>query len=85
MHVNHTTIPAGVEKTAAILRRHDRLLIDTFRYERRIRNRQIEATAIDVQAKLYLPQMFGSGSFRILPHPTHLVRGLSEAYGQLAH
>ena len=43
------------------------------------------ALAIDVQAKLYLPQMFGSGSFRILPHPTHLVRGLSEVYGQLAH
>ncbi len=42
------------------------------------------ALAIDVQAKLYLPQMFGSGSFRILPHPTHLVRGLSEVYGQLA-
>ena len=42
------------------------------------------ALAIDVQAKLYLPQMFGSGSFRILPHPSHLVRGLSEVYGQLA-
>ena len=42
------------------------------------------ALAIDVQAKLYLPQMFGGGSFRILPHPTHLVRGLSEVYGQLA-
>ena len=42
------------------------------------------ALAIDVQAKLYLPPMFGSGSFRILPHPTHLVRGLSEVYGQLA-
>lgn len=42
------------------------------------------ALAIDVQAKLYLPQMFGSGSFRILPHPAHLVRGLSEVYGQLA-
>ena len=42
------------------------------------------ALAIDVQARLYLPQMFGSGSFRILPHPTHLVRGLSEVYGQLS-
>jgi nitric oxide reductase NorD protein len=42
------------------------------------------ALAIDVQAKLYLPQMFGSGSFRILSHPAHLVRGLSEVYGQLA-
>ena len=42
------------------------------------------ALAIDVQAKLYLPQMFGSGSFRILPHPAYLVRGLSEVYGRLA-
>lgn len=42
------------------------------------------ALAIDVQAKLYLPQMFGSGSFQILPHPTHLVRGLAELYSQLA-
>ena len=42
------------------------------------------ALAIDVQAKLYLPQMFGSGPFRNLPHPTHLVRGLSEVYGQLS-
>lgn len=42
------------------------------------------ALAIDVQAKLYLPQMFGSSSFRILPHPAHLVRALSEVYGQLA-
>ena len=42
------------------------------------------ALAIDVQAKLYLPQMFGDGSFQILPHPTHLVRGLAELYGQLA-
>ena len=42
------------------------------------------ALALDLKAKLYLPQMFGSGSFRILPHPTYLVRGLSEVYGQLA-
>ena len=42
------------------------------------------ALAIHVKAKLYLPQMFGSGSFRILPHPTYLVRGLSEVYGQLS-
>lgn len=42
------------------------------------------ALAIDVRAKLYLPQMFGNGSFRILPHPAHLVRGLSEVYGRLS-
>ncbi len=42
------------------------------------------ALAIDVQAKLYLPQMFGNGSFQILPHPNHLVRGLAELYGRLA-
>ena len=27
------------------------------------------ALAVDVQAKHYLPQMFGSGNFQILPHP----------------
>ena len=42
------------------------------------------ALAIDVPAKLHLPQTFGSGFFRILRHPTHLVRGLSEVYGQLS-
>lgn len=42
------------------------------------------ALAIDVQAKLYLPQMFGSGCFQILPHPDRLVRGLAEIYSQLA-
>ena len=42
------------------------------------------ALAIDVQAKLYLPQMFGNGFFQILPHPNHLVRGLAEIYSQLA-
>ena len=42
------------------------------------------ALSLDLKAKLYLPQMFGSGSFRILPHPTCLIRGLSEVYGQLS-
>lgn len=42
------------------------------------------ALAIDVQAKLHLPQMSGSVFFRILRHPTHLVRGLSEVYGELS-
>ena len=42
------------------------------------------ALAIDAQAKFYLPQMFGSGHFQILPHPAYLVRGLTEAYGRLS-
>lgn len=41
------------------------------------------ALAVDVQAKVYLPQMFGSGQFHILPHPVHLVRGLTDLYRQL--
>jgi Mg-chelatase subunit ChlD len=43
------------------------------------------ALAVDVQAKLYLPQMFGSGNFQILPHPGHLVRSLSDLYCRLSH
>jgi nitric oxide reductase NorD protein len=42
------------------------------------------ALAVDVQAKLYLPQMFGSGNFQILPHPTHLVRSLTDIYRRLS-
>ena len=42
------------------------------------------ALAIDAQAKLYLPQMFGSGHFQILPHPSYLVRGLAEVYSRLS-
>jgi nitric oxide reductase NorD protein len=43
------------------------------------------ALAVDVQAKLYLPQMFGSGNFQILPHPTHLVQSLTDIYRRLWH
>ena len=43
------------------------------------------ALAVDVQAKLYLPQMFGNGNFQILPHPTHLVRSLTDIYRRLVH
>ena len=43
------------------------------------------ALAVDVQAKHYLPQMFGSGNFQILPHPAHLVRGLTDLYRRLSH
>jgi Mg-chelatase subunit ChlD len=43
------------------------------------------ALAVDVQAKLYLPQMFGSGNFQILPQPTHLVRSLTDIYRRLSH
>ena len=42
------------------------------------------ALAVDVQAKLYLPQMFGSGNFQILPQPTHLVRSLTDIYRRLS-
>lgn len=42
------------------------------------------ALAVDVQAKLYLPQMFGRGNFQILPHPTHLVRSLADLYRRLS-
>src|SRR5687767_3114364 len=42
------------------------------------------ALAVDVQAKLYLPQMFGAGNFHILPHPTYLVRGLTDLYRRLS-
>jgi nitric oxide reductase NorD protein len=43
------------------------------------------ALAVDVRAKHYLPQMFGSGNFQILPHPAHLVRSLAAIYGRLAY
>jgi nitric oxide reductase NorD protein len=43
------------------------------------------ALAVDVRAKHYLPQMFGSGNFQILPHPAHLVRSLVAIYGRLAY
>jgi Mg-chelatase subunit ChlD len=42
------------------------------------------ALAVDVQAKLYLPHMFGAGNFHILPHPAHLVRGLTDLYRRLS-
>jgi nitric oxide reductase NorD protein len=41
--------------------------------------------AVDVQAKLYLPQMFGSGNFQILPQPGHLVCGLADIYRRLSY
>lgn len=43
------------------------------------------ALAIERQAKLYLPHMFGNGNFQILSQPTHLVRGLTDLYRRLAH
>jgi nitric oxide reductase NorD protein len=42
------------------------------------------ALAVDVQAKFYLPQMFGSGNFQILSRPAQLVRGLTDLYRRLA-
>jgi nitric oxide reductase NorD protein len=41
------------------------------------------ALAIDVNAKLYLPQMFGPGNFQILPHPGQLASKLAEIYSWL--
>ena len=41
------------------------------------------ALAVDVQAKLYLPEMFGAGNYQILPHPSHLVHSLAQLYARL--
>jgi nitric oxide reductase NorD protein len=41
------------------------------------------ALAIDVQAKLYLPEMFGAGNYQILPHPSRLVHSLAQLYTRL--
>jgi nitric oxide reductase activation protein len=41
------------------------------------------ALAVDVQAKLYLPEMFGAGHYQILPHPSHLVHSLAQLYTRL--
>ena len=42
------------------------------------------ALAVDAQAKFYLPHMFGTGNFHILPHPAQLARGLSDLYHRLS-
>jgi len=39
--------------------------------------------AVDVQAKLYLPEMFGAGNYQILPHPSHLIHSLAQLYTRL--
>lgn len=44
----------------------------------------IRALAIEAQAKFYLPQMFGTGNFHILPDPGLLARTLAEIYGWLS-
>jgi len=41
------------------------------------------ALAVDVQAKLYLPEMFGAGNYQILPHPSHLIHSLAQLYTRL--
>jgi len=41
------------------------------------------ALAVDVQAKLYLPEMFGAGNYQILPHPSYLVHSLAQLYSRL--
>jgi len=41
------------------------------------------ALAVDVQAKLYLPEMFGAGHYQILPHPSHLIHSLAQLYTRL--
>lgn len=43
----------------------------------------VRALAVDAQAKFYLPQMFGTGNFQILPNPSLLARSLAEVYGWL--
>lgn len=47
-------------------------------------NITVKALAIEAQAKFYLPQMFGTGNFQILPHPEQLPRALAEIYGWLS-
>lgn len=42
------------------------------------------ALAVDVQAKLYFPEMFGAGNYQILPHPSHLVQSLAQLYTRLS-
>jgi len=41
------------------------------------------ALAVDVQAKFYLPEMFGAGHYQILPHPSHLVHSLAQLYTRI--
>jgi nitric oxide reductase NorD protein len=41
------------------------------------------ALAVDVQAKLYLPEMFGTGNYQILLHPSHLVHSSAQLYTRL--
>jgi len=43
----------------------------------------VRALAIDSNAKFYLPEMFGSGNFQILPHPGRLTQSIAELYGWL--
>jgi hypothetical protein len=43
------------------------------------------ALTVDMQAKHHLLQMFGSGNFPMLSHPTPLVRGLTDIYRRLSH
>lgn len=48
------------------------------------KNVTVKALAIEAQAKFYLPQMFGTGNFQILPSPEQLPRALAEIYGWLS-
>ena len=41
------------------------------------------ALAVDIQAKLYLPEMFGAGNYQILPPPSYLVHSLAQLYTRL--
>lgn len=47
------------------------------------KNVTVKALAIEAQAKFYLPQMFGTGNYQILPNPEQLPRALAEIYGWL--
>ncbi len=44
----------------------------------------IYALAVESEAKFYFPQLFGAGSYRILPHPAMLPEALAELYSRLA-
>ncbi len=46
-------------------------------------NVTIRALAVESQAKFYLPQMFGTGNFQILPNPNMLAASLAQIYSLL--
>lgn len=54
---------------------------------RELNERQINtyALAIEVQAKYYLPQMFGQNHYQVLATPTDLIHSLAKLYEKIKH